>query len=334
MKVLQIANFKPGTGGISGQVEKIHACLDKEGIDNAIFSVKGSIWYRLKAFFKLAATGKHHDVFHIHTCSYGGFLSAVMGVTMGKLLHKRIVLTYHGGGGLAFFEKHHRFVRFFLTKTDQNIVLSGFLASIFGKFGIPYTIIPNIIEFDNSKFKERKVLSPNFISIRSLEPLYNIPCILKAFQIVKKTVPEAKLLIVGGGSQRDCLEQYVLQNNIADITFTGRVDNSQIYEYLDKSDIMLSAPTIDNMPVSLLEAFNAGLLVISSNVGGIPYMIEDGKNGLLFESNSAQQLAEKMIFAINNPEQAHTMTQAANNSLWKYSWEQVKPKLFEAYHLQ
>ena len=197
-------------------------------------TVRGNMWSAkarklsaLKAFFKLAATGRHYDVFHIHTCSYGGFLSAVMGVTMGKLLHKRIVLTYHGGGGLAFFEKHHRFVRFFLTKTDQNIVLSGFLASIFGKFGIPYTIIPNIIEFDNSKFKERKVLSPNFISIRSLEPLYNIPCILKAFQIVKKSVPEAKLLIVGGGSQRDCLEQYVLQNNIADITFTGNIPVSK-----------------------------------------------------------------------------------------------------------
>ena len=334
MNVLQIANYKPGTGGISGQVEKIHACLDEEGINNAIFSVKGSTLYRLKAFFKLAFTGRHYDVFHIHTCSYGGFLSAVIGVTIGKLLKKRIVLTYHGGGGLAFFEKRHRFVRFFLTKTDTNIVLSGFLGEIFEKFDIPYTIIPNIIEFDKGKFRERESIRPKFISIRSLEPLYNIPCILKAFQLVKKDTPEATLLIVGGGSQKELLEQFVTQNKISGVTFTGRVDNSKIYEYLDQSDIMLSSPTIDNMPVSLLEAFNAGLLVISSNVGGIPYMIEDGKNGLLFNSDNPQQLAEKMLFAVNNPEQTLSMTQSANGSLWKYTWKNVKPMLFQAYNYQ
>lgn len=331
MKVLQIANYKPGTGGISGQVEKIHACLDAEGVDNSIFSVKGSVWYRIKSFFKLFQTGRNYDVFHIHTCSHGGFISAVIGVTVGRRLKKRIVLTYHGGSGEVFFEKHTRFVKRFLLRTDTNIVLSGFLGAVFKKYGIPCVEIPNIIELDESKFVEREVVTPKFISVRSLEPLYNVECILLAFQKVKRVIPEATLLVLGGGSQREDLEEMVSENDIRDVTFTGRVDNSQIYDYLNQADIMLSAPRIDNMPVSLLEAFNAGLLVISSNVGGVPFMIEDGKTGLLFESDNADELAEKMIQAVKEPEKTRLMIKSAHATLGKYSWNKVKEKLLPVY---
>ena len=331
-KILIIANYKPGTGGISGQVEKLHNCLDAEGVENEIFSVKGSPLYRLKAFFRLKKIGKSYDVFHIHTCSEGGFLSAVMGITIGRRLKKNIVLTYHGGGAEKFFAHHTRFVRGFLTKTDSNIVLSGFLGKVFDKYQLPYVTIPNIIELDKNLFKQRNQLTPNFISVRSLEPLYNIECILKAFAKVKTQMPSAKLTVVGGGSQRETLEHFVNEQHIADVTFTGRVDNSQIYNYLAEADIMLSAPRIDNMPVSLLEAFNAGLLVISSNVGGVPYMIEDGKSGLLFESDNHEQLAEKMLFAIENQELSKQMIAKANNSLSFYTWQNVKEKLFALYN--
>lgn len=333
-KILQIANYKPGTGGISGQVEKIHACLDAEGIENNIFSVKGSLSYRIKAFFRLFKVGKEYDVFHIHTCSYGGFLSAVMGVTAGRLLKKRIILTYHGGGGEQFFEKHTKLVKHYLLRTDVNIVLSGFLGEVFDRFSIPYREIPNIIELDHSRFRERTVINPSFISIRSLEELYNIECILRAFKSVVISYPEATLSVLGGGSQKERLEAFVKENNIPNVAFYGRIDNSQIYEYLDKADIMLSAPRIDNMPVSLLEAFNAGLLVISSRVGGVPYLIEDGVSGFLFESDNSEELAEKMISAITDQEHSRQMIASAHSGLGKYSWENVKEKLFEAYRLE
>lgn len=331
MRVLLIANYKPGVGGISGQVEKIHACLNAEGIDNAVFSVKGSAVYRIKAFFRLLKEGKKYDVFHIHTCSGLGFLSAVMGITAGRLLKKRMVLTYHGGGGEDFFAKHTRFVRHYLLKTDVNIALSGHIGHAFDRFGIPYVIIPNIIEFDGSHFRKRETIKPRYISIRTLSPLYNIECIINAFKKVKEQLPEATLMIVGDGPSREALEKMADELKLEDVEFTGRVDNSLIYEYLNMADIMLSSPVIDNMPVSVLEGMNAGLLVISSNVGGIPYMIEDGVNGLLFESDNHQMLAGKMIEAVENGGKTEQMIRFANECVKNYSWEKVKVKLFEAY---
>ena len=331
MRILQIANYKPGSGGISVQVDKIQSCLDAEGVDNSIFSTKGSLRYRVKAFFKLFRIGCEYDVFHIHTCSQFGFLTAVMGITVGRKMKKRIVLTYHGGDAEAFFYKHMRLVKHFLMKTDANIALSGFIGGVFDDFDIPHVEIPNIIELDASRFKERKVINPNFISIRTLSPLYNIECILDAFGMVKKQIPEATLTIVGDGPSREKLENKVADMELRDVSFIGRVDNSEIYHYLNQADIMVSSPVIDNMPVSVLEGMNAGLLVISSNVGGIPYMIDDGVNGLLFNAKNPESLAEKMILAVKNQDRTLSMIRMANQSLGKYTWESVKQKLLPLY---
>lgn len=331
-KVLLIANYKPGTGGISGQVEKLHAYLDKEGVVNEVFSTKGSLAYRIQVPFKLLKVANDYDVLHVHTCSHWGFITTVLGVWAGRRLKKKVVVTYHGGGAEQFFSRHPRLVKKYLCQTDANIVLSGFLGNVFDKFQIPYTVIPNIVELEEGRFCPRATIEPKFISIRTLSPLYNIECIIKAFKVVKKACPSARLTIVGDGPSRDSLEQFVRSESIQDVTFVGRVDNARIYEYLNQSDIMLSAPRIDNMPVSVLEGFNAGLLVISSNVGGVPYMIEDEVNGLLFESNNYMALAEKMMWALSHQDESHNMIDNAKEAVKLYSWERVREKIFELYN--
>lgn len=331
MSVLLICNYKPGVGGISGQVEILQRKFRNEGHTADIFSTKGSVLWRLGLLCKLRKIARKYDVLHIHCCSGWGFLPAVVGVTVGHQLGKRVVLTYHGGGGERFFAKHTRMVKHYLTRTDTNIVLSGFLGEVFSHYGIPYTTIPNIIEFDDTQFRERKSIRPNFICIRTHEELYNIPCILRAFRQVQIELPEATLTLVGDGSQHSSLIEMVKDMGLANVTFTGRVDNKEIYHHLDKADVMLSSPKVDNMPVSLLEAMNAGLLVVSSRVGGVPYMVEDNHTGLLFESDNNVELAEKMIWAVDNQAAAQDIIQKAHLTVNQYRWENIKDKLHQAY---
>lgn len=331
MKVLLICNYKPGVGGISGQVELLQKYLRKEGHVADIFSTKDSTIRRLTLPIRLHNIAKKYDVLHIHCCSGWGFLPAVVGISVGRLLKKRIVLTYHGGGGEKFFEKHHTLLRICLTRTDSNIVLSGFLAKVFDSHRLPYSIIPNIIELDDKQFRHRDNIKPNFICTRAHEPLYNIPCILKAFQTVQANLHEATLTLVGDGSQHAALMQISDELGLRNITFTGRVDNKDIYCYLNQSDIFISSPTVDNMPVSVLEAMNAGLLVISSRVGGLPYMINDGESGLLFESDDHTRLAEKMLWAVSNQTTVKSIIKNARQEVKKYSWESVKGPIYTAY---
>lgn len=331
MKILLICNYKKGVGGISGQVEILQKMLRRDGHIADIFSTKASVMQRLMLPTKLRRICRNYDVIHIHCCSGWGFLPAFIGITVGRRLGKRIVLTYHGGGGERFFEKHHCLVKHYLSRTDANIVLSGFLANVFDQHNIPYTIIPNILELDDTWFRQRDIIKPNYICTRAHEPLYNIPCILKAFQIVQSSLPEATLTLVGGGSIHDQLVKQANDMNLDNVSFTGKVDNKDIYGHLNHADILLSAPTIDNMPVSVLEAMNAGLLVISSRVGGVPYIIDDGKTGLLFENDNHKQLAELMLWAINNQVIVKNIIQNAHKEVSHYSWKNINKQLYAIY---
>ena len=329
----------------------------EEDIKADIFSTKGHPLKRIVQMLRLLCCAKGYDVLHIHACSSWGMVPAVMGVIAGKLWNKRIVITYHGGGAAEYFAKHIGFVKRWLGRADQVVVLSGFLKEIFDQYGIPCVVIPNIVVLQ-PPIKRNTDIAPKFISIRHLEPLYNIPCILRAYEQVLQHYPEATLDILGKGALREELEHYVAEKQLTGVQFVGQVPNQQIYDYLANADVMLSAAKADNMPVSLLEAMNAGLLVISSRVGGVPYMVEevdlaigngqwgidDESNcqspianrpnkatGLLFESDNADELAEKMLWALEHPEEVKQIIAQAQKEVLKYVWNNVKQQLMKVY---
>ena len=331
MKILFVTKYIESAGGISGQVRLLRECLIKEGHVADVFSTDGSVVKRLGMFSQLMRKARGYDVIHIHCCSYVGFFSAILGVTVARRLGKRCVCTYHGGGAESFFNRYTWLVKRYLNRTDANIVLSGFLAEVFDKYGIKYQIIPNILEADDSHYRKRTTVSPRFISVRNLEPLYNIQCIIRAFSLVKKKFNDAELYIMSDGSERHKLEELVRELGIKDICFLGWVPNEKVYDYLDKVDIFVSMPKIDNQPMSIIEAFKCGLLVISSRVGGVPYMIDEGKNGLMVESNNHIELAEKMIWCVDHQNESVRMMQEGYRSLEKYQWKTIKEKLFNIY---
>lgn len=331
-KVLYIVNFVPGKGGISGQVEYLMRYMSvEEAYHVEVFSTKGNSLKRVVLFFSLLSKARKFDVLHMHGCSGRGFLPIVYGIIVGKFWRKRIVVTYHGGGADAFFAKHVKWVRFWLMKADERVVLSGFLKAVFAKYDIPSCIIPNVVELKNDVYIERKEILPRFISMRHLRYLYNIPCILRAFERVQKQIPQAELVLLGDGDKRKELESYVVEHGLEHVRFIGQVPNEKIGEYLQKSDVMLSSPREDNMPVSLLEAFSAGVLVISSNVGGVPYLVEHGRTGLLFESDNDSDMADQMLWALSHQSESLQMIKNAKEEVKQYSWEKVRDKIIALY---
>ena len=143
--------------------------------------------------------------------------------------------------------------------------------------------------------------------------------------------------ILGQGEKRDELVEYVKSSvksgelRDGSVRFIGQVPNEKIYDCLRANDIMLSAPSIDNMPVSVLEAMNAGLLVISSRVGGVPYIIDEGRTGLLFESGNADDMAAQMEWALEHQDECLAMIAAAHEDVKRYSWENIRKQLLPLY---
>ena len=245
------------------------------------------------------------------------------------------MITYHGGGAADYFERHGAFARRWLKRADKVIVLNGYLDNVFEQYRIPHVVIPNIITLREDVYVPKKAIAPKIISIRHLRELYRIDSIIKAYQKISAHYPDATLDILGQGDQREALEQYVNEHRLKGVRFVGQVPNEQIYDYFRANDIMVSAPKIDNMPVSVLEAMNAGLLVISSNVGGVPYMIEHQRTGLLFESNQdsdiSNRIAEQIEWALEHQEECLQIIKAAHKEVQRYSWEEVRKQILQIY---
>ena len=151
---------------------------------------------------------------------------------------------------------------------------------------------------------------------------------------MKEKHESGKLIIIGDGSERKNLELFVNQLNLEDVVFKGRIPNNDIYNELNKSDIFLNPTTIDNMPVSSLEALACGLLVISTKVGGIPYIIKDNENGLLVDDNDHVAMADKVDELIRNKNLSRKLINNGRKSIDNYNWHSIREKLHNIYEMK
>lgn len=283
--------------------------------------------------FVLFIKGRKYDIFHIHGCSFFGFFPIVIGVMIGKLLKKKIIITYHGGELYEFINKYKTKVIYFLNKADIITVPSKYLQNILNNNSIKSKYLPNIIRDDNVYFKKREKLKPILIVTRTLDEVYNIPLSIMAFKDLKKVVPDAKLKIVGDGKLKNEILELVKKENIDDIEFIGRVPNSKIGEILNTADIFINTSNKDNMPLSLFEALACGLPVISTNVGGIPDYFTDGINGFLIEPNNKEQLTNKILYVLNNQDEVQKIIDNGYQTFEKLTLRNLKSEYLKLYEL-
>jgi glycosyltransferase involved in cell wall biosynthesis len=166
---------------------------------------------------------------------------------------------------------------------------------------------------------------------RNFEPLYNVACVLRAFARVQAQHPDATLTLVGSGSQDAFLRTLARTLRLRNVAFVGRVPPSEISRYYADSDIYLQAPSIDNMPLSVLEAFASGLPVVSTNVGGIPSILRDGVDGLLVPHDDHEALAAATMRLLDDPDIARNLATSARATLATYQWPVVRDGWLRAY---
>lgn len=329
--VLFVTNYRPNVGGISGQVEILSESLSTEGVKTKIFNTGCSLMRPL-FFFPLLFEGRHYTIIHIHGCSnLGGFYPIMLGTLVGKILKRKIIVTYHGGGAKKFFSKYLKLIQPFFNLANHITVPSDFLLKTFKEYGFKPLVIPNILRSQRGNFRIRNKIKPVLIVTRALNKIYNVECAINAFKLVQKRYKNSKLIIVGDGKEMKNLMRLVKILNLRGVNFVGRIPNDDIFLELDKADIFINPTTQDNMPVSLLEALACGLVVISTNVGGVPFIIKDKVNGLLVENNDCVKIANRVNELIENNELAKRLIVNGKNTIENYSWNKIKYNLCDIY---
>ena len=279
----------------------------------------------------LVARVRAYDVIHIFSASYFSFLLApTPAILVARLYGKKTVLNYRSG------EAEHHLRRWrtavpTIRLVDAVAVPSGYLVDVFARFGLRAQSIFNIVELGRFRFRERRPLRPVFLANRNLEPLYNVGCVLRAFALIRERFPEARLTVAGDGSQRAELEELARELGLRQAKFIGRVEPARMHELYDAADIYLNSSDIDNMPGSIIESFAAGLPVVTTDAGGIPYIVSDGETGLLVRRNDHEALAGAAIRLLEDEALAVKITRAAHAECGKYNWAAVRDEWLKLY---
>lgn len=274
---------------------------------------------------------RHADVVHVFSASYFSFLLAPLpAVLVAKLYGKPVVMNYRSGQAPDHL-KRSAIARQTLRKVEANAVPSRFLQEVFACFGISSDIVPNIVDVDLFRFRPREPLRPRVLSTRNFEPLYNLPCTLRAFQLIQDRFPDATLTLVGAGSLDGALRQLTGELGLRNVTFAGRVPQEDIWKYYAEADIYLQTPDIDNMPSSVLEAFASGCPVVSTNAGGVPAILTGDLHGLLVPCGDSSGAADAVIRLLEEPGLARRLADAALETCAKYQWSSVRAQWIALY---
>jgi glycosyltransferase involved in cell wall biosynthesis len=266
------------------------------------------------------------DLVHVFSASYYAFLLApVPAVVVATLLGKPVLMNYHSGEAPDHLQRS-AIARAVLRRVQHNAVPSQFLHDVFAAFGINSDVVPNIVDVDRFAFRRRAPLTPKILSTRNFEDLYNVACTLRAFRLVQERRPDAALTIVGSGSRDAELKRLAATLGLRHVQFAGRVPPDEIWRYYAEADIYLQTPDIDNMPLSVLEAFASGCAVVSTNAGGVPAILTHEQHGLLVDRDDHAAAAAAVLRLLEDPALADRLTASARDSCERYRWTNVRPR--------
>jgi glycosyltransferase involved in cell wall biosynthesis len=263
------------------------------------------------------------DVVHAFSAGNSSYmLWTIPAVIICKMFRKPVIVNYRDGQA----EEHLR--RWWgaaatLRRADLVISPSDYVVGVFAEHGISTRRIFNIIDPTPFVYRRRRQLRPVFLANRILEPLYNVECVLRAFAVIQARYPDARLTIAHDGPSRAALEQLAGDLELRNTRFVGRVPHEQTPQLYDSADIYLTSPNTDCMPGSLLECFCSGLPVVATAVGGIPYIVEHDRTGLLVEKNDHAAMAACAFRLLEDPELVERLTGNAQADAYRIRKEWV-----------
>jgi glycosyltransferase involved in cell wall biosynthesis len=241
----------------------------------------------------------------------------------------KTVLTLQSGD-LDMAEKQLRINKFIWKKihTSPNkvVAISSALAARAKNLGAKnVSVIPNGVDFNEiNKVPAAETIPRRIISVARLSAEKGLDYLISAFRDVKGEFPEAQLVLVGEGAERERLEKMAALTGFpAAISFSGRLPHDKALLEIKKSEIFVLASLGEGMGIVLAEAEALGVAAIATSVGGIPDVIEDGVSGLLIPPKDPAAIAAAILKIFRNSELRKQLTGNALQSVKKFDWSVI-----------
>lgn len=297
--------------------------LTTSSIENQALRLLDMLWTILtkRRDYKLAQI----DVF-----SGTAFIFAEACTWLLNKLHKPVVLTLHGGRLPEFSQQDPKRFQRLLSSARVVVTPSPFIQLSFSSFRPDIRLIPNPVNLNEAIFRIRAKPTPNLIWVRAFHSLYNPAIVPEMIEALEPEFPDIHLFMLGPDKGDGSLNHMLTLAKDLDvydkIEVVGMVPHHGIPKWLDKADIFINTTNYDNAPRSVIEAMANGLCVVSTNVGGIPYIIDDGISGLLVPPKDPKQMAMAVRRVLNQPSLAGELSRNAREKAEHYSWNDIMPQ--------
>ncbi len=335
-----VGPMPPPAGGMANQTLQLARLLQGEGVRVEIIQVNAPYslaWaghvpvlraaFRLLPYlYRLWRAAGRNELFHIMANSgWSWHLFAAPAIWIARLRGIPAVVNYRGGEAEPFLRKAAGMVRFSMRRAAALVVPSGFLKEVFACFGMDARIVPNIIDLEKFRAGAPSPGDIHVVVARNLEPLYDIASALRALALLRQRHPAARMSVAGSGPERANLERLAAELGIADrVRFTGRLDSQAMAALYREATLSLNPSLADNMPNSVLEALACGLPVVSTDVGGVPFLVRHGETALLVKPGDADAMAGAMARLIEDETLRATLIQNGTEHVRAFTWERVR----------
>jgi len=279
---------------------------------------------------RLARAALWADVVHAFAGAYlSFFLEPLPAVIVGRALGKRVVLNYHTGEAEDHLRRSRRLVRWAVGRAHVLVVPSQYLQKIFERAGMSALVIPNSVDLPAGA--AASPAGPVIVNTRALEPIYDIPCTLRAFALVQGQYPQARLILVGRGSEADRCRRLAGELGLRGVEFIGGVAHDEVPKYLSRASLLLNSSRIDNQPLSILEALASGVPVVSTAAGGIVEIVQHEETGLVAPIGDHAALAAQACRVLADAALAKRLSDAGRAVAARHTWPALRDMWLDAY---
>lgn len=272
---------------------------------------------------------RRYAVAQVDVFSGPSFLWAEAACFVLRRARKPYVLTLRGGELPAFARRHPRRVRALLRSAAVVTAPSPYLSRQMAPYRDDILVLPNAIALGTYPFRPRHAARPDLLWLRAFHTIYNPPLAVAVLARLASEFPDVRLTMVGperDGSLGDTRESADRLGVAGRVTFAGAVAKAEVPEWMARSDVFINTTNADNTPISVLEAMACGLCVVTTAVGGIPYLLEDGVDALLVPPDDADAMAAAVRRILTEPDLAQRLSTNGRAKALRFDWSVVLPQ--------
>ncbi len=247
-----------------------------------------------------------------------------------RRLGKPYVLTLHGGNLPTFAARWPGRVKRLLSSAKAVTAPSGYLREKLEPYSREIKVIPNPLEISRYPFRVRAPAKPKLVWLRAFHEIYNPVMAVKVVAALAREFPEVALSMIGpdkGDGSLERVKAEIRKLKLEEqVCLEGAVAKEDVPSVLTRGDIFLNTSNVDNTPVSIIEAMAAGLCIVSTEVGGVPYLCEKGKEVLLVPANDAEAMASAVRNILADFGLSGALSRGARAKAERFSWSAVLPQ--------